>query len=39
MLVFAALLPLTSMAATWQDPVTKVKYKYTVGQTTASVTN
>ena len=38
LLFFAALLPLTVLAATWQDPVTKVKYKYTVGQTTASVT-
>jgi uncharacterized repeat protein (TIGR02543 family) len=38
LLFFAALLPLTVLAATWQDPVTKVKYKYTVGKTTASVT-
>ena len=38
LLFFAALLPLTVLAATWQDPVTKVKYRYTVGNTTASVT-
>ena len=36
-LILSCLLPITAMADIYQDPVTKVNYKYTVGSSEASV--